>query len=142
MSRAAQRRRAAEAATPTLDQGHDRTLALARNLDRARARDFTRDVPALSLSPMPSTSLECLSAPELVVGTEALAAAVTDFTATGMAGLDLRDIDLRGVRWSIRTTHGPPEWEAKIHEASVRIDPVRSPELYEGRDDPRVRNTV
>lgn len=104
-------------------------LASASAIALARARDRLRE-RAVS------------AAKGLVAGIAALDAAVTDFTTADLTDLDLRGIDLRGVRWSSLTTRWSPEWEDPIREASVQIDPDQHPDLYEVRDDPRVRHTV
>ena len=79
---------------------------------------------------------------KIVAALRMLVRMVTDFTDVDLFDLDLYVVDLRGTQWSELTTRWPPDWEGVVREASVQIDPDGRPDLYEVKDDPRLRNTV
>ena len=83
-----------------------------------------------------------LFANEFVTTMQILDSALTDFTHADLTDLDLVGVDLHGVWWSDRTTRWPPEWEVPILDASVQLDPNGRADLYEIRDDPRIRHAV
>lgn len=68
--------------------------------------------------------------------------ALTDFTQADLTELDLAGVYLHGVWWSDLTTRWPPGWEVPILDASVQLDPHGRADLYEIRDDPRIRHTI
>ena len=61
--------------------------------------------------------------------------ATTDFAGADLAAVDLDGVPLQGLRWS-STTQWPPGWEEPIRQASVQL----KADLYEIRDDPRIRS--
>jgi hypothetical protein len=73
---------------------------------------------------------------------DALDHLLSDFTSTDLSEVELDGIDLRGVRWSLTTTRWPDGWQEPILEASVPINPGPHPDLYEVRNDPRIRHVA
>jgi hypothetical protein len=76
-----------------------------------------------------------LFAAALVEALDQLNEATTNFAGADLAAVDLEGIQLQGLRWS-STTQWPPGWEEPIRQASVRLET----DLYEIRDDPRIRS--
>lgn len=108
--------------------------------ESVRAFELPLDLVRLTHSPASDRNLEV--ARGLVEDITALDAAVTDFTTANLIHVDLRGINLQGVRWSALTTQWPPEWLFPIRIASVQIDPNRRPDLYEIRDNHRLPITT
>ncbi|WP_125728331.1 hypothetical protein [Kibdelosporangium aridum] len=76
---------------------------------------------------------------ELAGGITRLDAVISDFTNADLTHVGLRGINLHGVRWSSFHTRWPLDWEDPIRHASIQVAPERRPDLYEIRDEPRIR---
>lgn len=107
----------------------------------ADARSNTRFLDRVDdLSRVVARAITLFSHRELATSLTALEGAINDFTNADLSRLDLRDLDLNGVRWSSKTTRWPPNWEDMIQAVSVQPDPDQHPDLYEIHDDTRIRH--